>query len=141
MNHHYTCHFDGSCWPNPGGKMGMGAYIIDNSTGEIIFEHASSIEADENNSNNVAEYEAVFIVLRHIRKLNISQANILITGDSNLVIMQMSFLWKIKGGMYKNSAIAAELMLDDVVKLGNHVFFQWIPREQNQKADGLSKAK
>jgi len=95
----YTAYFDGACGPsNPGGKMGLGAYILD-SAGNNIFEFADGVDAHDSNSNNVAEYMALCEILKFINE-NIEIGWFMIYGDSKLVIKQMNREWRILGGLY-----------------------------------------
>lgn len=126
----YKCYFDGACEPvNPSGKIGAGVYITDGES-----EHADSIfvPAKKENTNNIAEYLAFIRVLELMK--NKSGDNIQIFGDSMLVIKQMNGEWQIKNGAYKEYALKAIPLLNNLRKK-NEVFIKWIPREQNEKAD------
>lgn len=137
-----TCYFDGCCEPtNPGGNMGLGAWAHFGS--DQLFEHSEMIRAKFTNSNNVAEYmafEKLLIWLSTEDKLiDICGRDVIIYGDSKLVIMQMQKLWKIKGGRYVNIANECFKQLTFVKDLGFKVSLEWIPREENDRADDLSK--
>lgn len=126
----YKCYFDGACEPrNPGGKIGAGIYITDN---EKDFTDSIFREASPKNTNNIAEYLA-FIRVLELMKNKIDDI-IEIFGDSQLVIRQMNAEWQIKNGAYKEYALKAISMLDDLKKK-NKVTLTWIPREENEKAD------
>lgn len=126
----YKCYFDGACEPkNPGGKIGAGIYITDD---EKDFTDSIFREASPKNTNNIAEYLA-FIRVLELMKNKIDDI-IEIFGDSQLVIRQMNAEWQIKSGAYKEYALKAILMLDDLKKK-NKVTLTWIPREENEKAD------
>ncbi len=132
---HYTivCHFDGACWPkNPYGHMGMGGFIL--YEGANVYEFYYGIEKGDTNSNNVAEYLALKGLLDKLIELGHNRRSILIKGDSNLVIMQMMGLWKIKSGMYAEHAKYCKSLLPEF----SDIHFQWIPREKNEDADYLS---
>lgn len=134
-----TCYFDGSCEPvNPGGRMGIGVTI--NIDG-VKHDYTESFPASEENSNNVAEYSALSYILYYLEKQDIDKAEVLIMGDSNLVINQMKGDWAIKKGRY------AELAKDcrkKIIELCNKnpflkMEFKWIAREENNYADNLSR--
>lgn len=131
--------FDGACEPvNPGGNMGWGVVVV-NDDGSIFGKFHGFQPAASQNSNNVAEYLAFQLALNSIRKLEKFKP-ILILGDSQLVIKQMSGDWKIKQGRYVN---VAEDCLDQLHQLQSEGFvigLQWIPREKNKLADDMSKA-
>lgn len=139
-NFDYVCYFDGSCGPNnPGGNMGTGAIVIETKTGNGVYRNAQFFDAHDfeykMTSNNVAEYLALIDVLNYIVDNNLRHKNILIRGDSNLVIMQMSKRWKAKQGRYKPYYEKAMSLASRIVT----VRYEWIPREQNVYADDLSK--
>lgn len=131
----YNCYFDGACEPrNPDGNMGVGVYITE---GQNVFEWSDFHKEKIGNTNNIAEYLAVIKILELLK--NKKSETIQIYGDSKLVIEQLSGRWKIKVGQYVPYAQKArELLLE--IKKNNTVGLHWIPREQNQKADDLSKA-
>lgn len=132
----YYCYFDGSCTPiNPNGKMGTGVYIVSENN---KFEDSKTYEAKIGNTNNVAEYLALIRILKLLKKK--TRCHIQINGDSNLVINQMRGIWQIKEGMYKPYAEQAKELLTELKKK-NEIELRWIPREQNWKADELSKSK
>jgi len=58
-----------------------------------------------------------------------------IKSDSKLLIKQMQGKWGIKAGLYFDDAVKAKLMINDFL----NIKFTWIPREQNLRADGLSR--
>ena len=61
--------------------------------------------------------------------------NIEFFGDSNLSVQQMNGIWKAKRGMYFDhyqKAIKLKIFFKNIC-------FYWIPREQNEMADALSR--
>jgi ribonuclease HI len=134
-------YFDGACEPiNPYGNMGIGAILLKDN--ETIFSHSEFVPASKSNSNNVAEYMALEKILTYIRDTTIIEQKIFIYGDSKLVIMQMKGSWRIKGGLYVPAARRCkELQKEIEQEIQKKLLFNWIPRELNQMADDLSKAK
>lgn len=126
------CWFDGAAWPNPGGRGGFGALMkVD---GRLTWSAYGYIGKGPQISNNVAEYAGCIEVMRQLVQLQISEA--IIYGDSEMVIRQMSG----RGRKFNKSALYYPYYLvarDYRPKLPN-IQFQWIPREQNEKADELS---
>lgn len=129
-----VAYFDGACWPNPNGDAACGAFI--ECDGERIWEHAEYLGAKDT-SNNVAEYAGLIAILRYLEKLE-NLAEIHIYGDSDLVIKQMSGLWKVRRkGIKLYLPYYDEAMR--LLRVQKHLIsFQWIPREQNTEADFLS---
>lgn len=138
LSHKYTCWFDGMCEPkNPGGNIGIGAYITDPG-GKRIFELSDYIPAEEmdfNTSNNVAEYMAVISVMEHLIKNNITQDRVVVCGDSKMAIEQLSGHWRAKGGTYLPYYHKAIRLKGEF----KNIEFYWVPREHNVEADRLSK--
>jgi len=119
---------DGGSRGNPG-QSGSGAVVIDPVTGEILAEIGlyGGIA-----SNNVAEYKAMIAGVRRAIELDPS-AVLTVRMDSKLVVEQMSGRWKIKHpDMAELAAEAREALI------GTPVRFEWIPREQNSRADRLA---
>jgi len=126
---------------NPGGNMGIGAYITDLMTGEIVFKHSHFIPANIKNSNNVAEYMAIIEIIKWIINNDYHKDindKIDIYGDSKLVIFQLDGKWKMYGGLYLPYGQEALSLLSQFNRRPN---LRWIPREKNSYADDLSKGK
>ncbi|MFZ3149683.1 MAG: ribonuclease HI family protein, partial [Methanothrix sp.] len=84
-------------------------------------------------TNNVAEYEALMAAAQWLVDEGIDD-KIVIKGDSELVIKQMK-------GQYKVSSATSKKYVPEIKKLlqGKDVSFSWVPREENEEADGLSR--
>lgn len=84
-------------------------------------------------TNNEAEYIWAFLWIK--RCIELWAKEIELFADSDLVIKQLSWLWKIKKDELKilNNNIK-KLILENSVQAK----FIWIPREQNKEADRLS---
>jgi probable phosphoglycerate mutase len=119
---------DGGSRGNPG-VAGSGAVVLDASSGAVLIEIARFIGVA---TNNVAEYVALVAGLEAAFDRD-ENAEIVVRMDSKLVIEQMSGRWKIKHpGM-----IQLGKQVQDLVR-GKTVSWQWIPREQNFRADALA---
>lgn len=119
---------DGGSRGNPG-LAGSGACVIDADSGEVILEISKFIGIA---TNNVAEYIALVSGLEGAYGLN-PEARILVRMDSKLVIEQMAGRWKIKHpDMQQLGARVQKLVA------GKQVRWQWIPREENSRADALA---
>ena len=119
---------DGGSRGNPG-IAGSGACVIDADTGEVILEISKFIGIA---TNNVAEYLALVAGLEGAYQLN-PEARILVRMDSKLVIEQMAGRWKIKHPDMQQLGLRVQGLV-----AGKQVRWQWIPREENSRADALA---
>lgn len=119
---------DGGSRGNPG-LAGSGACVIDADTGEVVLEISKFIGIA---TNNVAEYLALVAGLEGAYSLN-ADARILIRMDSKLVIEQMAGRWKIKHPDMQQLGAKVQKLVS-----GKPVRWQWIPREENSRADALA---
>lgn len=127
--------FDGSCGPkNPGGEMGWGVVIRDDE-GRIVDEIIGRRRADPRNSNNLAEYIALSEALHWLEENNHLRSRVMVFGDSQLVILQMTGSWKIKRGRYAEEALSVQRHLARF----ENVTLHWVARSDNSEADALSK--
>ena len=119
---------DGGSRGNPG-PAGSGAVLIDAQTGSVLAEIAMFIGVA---TNNVAEYRAVLAAVDVANEIA-PDAELLVRMDSKLVVEQMSGRWKVKNeGMQ-------DLFQSMQQSIGTRkISFEWIPREQNGKADALA---
>lgn len=86
-------------------------------------------------TNNVAEYAAAGAAIAGYRALQ-RPGPLLVLGDSQLVIMQMSGQWRIKAGAYVHVAHRLRALLAECAFA---VEWRWIPRAQNAEADALAR--
>ena len=95
---------------------------------------------EKETSNNVAEYSGFKAILDYLIARNLTKSQIVVYGDSQLVIKQMfgdgfGRRWRIKFGYYVPIATICNAML----KQFPYMTGKWIPREENFLADELSK--
>lgn len=141
----FKCFFDGCCVPkNPFGGMGYGWAVMDGLSTSLqpdrdTIEYGTGYKpASLENSANTAEYLA-FIGLVEWLLLNTKENDeILIFGDSKLVVEQMNGAWRIKEGLYVSTALDAELFYRELTRK-RKCTLKWIPRERNSYADELSR--
>ena len=119
---------DGGSRGNPGVAAG-GSVVIDPVTGEVLAELGVYVGIA---SNNVAEYNGMIAGVRKALELA-PHAALRVRLDSKLVVEQMSGRWKIKHPAMAELAAEARALLS-----GTSVSFEWIPREQNSRADRLA---
>jgi len=130
----YSGYFDGACEPiNPGGTASYGAVICRGDV--VIWEEGKIVGKGPDISNNVAEYAGLLALLDCLIAMNLSQESITIMGDSKLVINQMWGSWRMNGGLY----ISVAKKCRERLKLFPNIKGKWIPREQNDHADKMSK--
>jgi len=121
--------FDGGSRGNPG-ISGSGSVLYRNKVGNEVWCSYNYLGDDK--TNNYAEYMGLIEGLRWItqKKLN----NVVVEGDSDLVIKQMSGLYKVKS---KNLMQLSQEALE-LIKNVKDVKLRHIPREENSRADHLS---
>jgi ribonuclease HI len=129
--------FDGACEPvNPAGTASFGV-VIKHKDGTVLLRDADMVGRGKAMSNNVAEYAGVLRILKYLSSRPPGRATI--HGDSNLVINQLNGRWRIKKGLYLAIATETKELLAYLRELGWQINFCWIPREQNEECDALSR--
>jgi ribonuclease HI len=137
MRNEYLAWFDGACEPvNPGGTATFGVVIKDKDCTVLLKEHGL-VGKGSQMSDNVAEYGGVLHILKYLSSR--PPGRVTIHGDSNLVINQLKGKWRIRKGLYRSIAIEANELLAHLHGLGWQVSLSWVPREQNEECDALSK--
>ena len=127
INKYFSLYFDGCSKGNPG-PAGAGAVLYyDNH--EIW---SDSIFVGDKETNNAAEYNGLLLGLNKSIQLNIQ--NLLVFGDSLLVINQMNGVYKVKSENIKPLYISAI----EKSKLFNNIVFAHVYRNDNKRADELS---
>jgi ribonuclease HI len=137
---HLTLHFDGSCWPNPGGLAKFGWTLrADTIHGPHLSNHGYVGEGPLM-SNNLAEFYAMASALEAAYMHLLRVESISVVGDSEMVIRLMTGRYRAnKDKLYYPQFIRAKEVLAALEAKGVPVSFKWVPREQNQEADDLSK--
>ena len=128
LNDCYLLQFDGLAFPNPGQTTG-GAVLFD-SNKKVIFEAGEYMKFG---TNNQGEYIGLFIGIKNAIGQGVK--NILIEGDSNLVIQQVLGAWKV------NNEILKLLHKEIVALLKEHFDFvgiRHVYRKDNTYADKLT---
>lgn len=127
-------YIDGACGPtNPRGAMGAAALIEEN--GSELHRICEGYAPSDRNSNNLAEYLALYAVLKWLSANFLHNYTIIIHSDNQMLISQMNEAWGIRSGFYQNIADACFEMKHDF----SDISFKWIPRHMNTRADVLSK--
>ena len=127
---------DGSVEPgNPGGIVGYGFHT------ETEEGYGSAFRGGESATNNVAEYFAVLAALAWLlpQAKGLGETEIVFVSDSQLVVNQLNGEWRVRHSNVKPVAAAAHIMIEQLNQLGIEVRAEWIPREENRRADKLSR--
>ena len=124
-----TVYVDGLAEPNPGTAT-YGFIIYD---GPKKLAEGSGL-AGYDATSNFAEYTALEQALSRLKSMGV-EGDVLVKSDSKLLVGHMSSGWKVKGGMYVEKLKAVK----DLLKEFGSVRFEWIPRDQNQEADLLTR--
>lgn len=119
---------DGASRGNPGAAAG-GAIVLDPETGQVV---ARAGVLCGHASNNVAEYRGMIEGL-DIALAMAPEGSVHVRMDSKLVVEQMSGRWKIKHPDMQDLARAARELIGS-----RSVTFEWIPREENARADAAA---
>ena len=119
--------FDGASRGNPG-LSGAGYVLWKNN--DKIYEGSEFIS--NNSTNNYAEYKGLILALKKCNELNIK--NIIVKGDSKLVIQQLLGNYKVNSD---NLKILYEEAIEEKKKL-NVLRFLHIDRKLNKEADRLA---
>jgi len=124
---------DGGARGNPG-PAGIGV-VIQNEAGEVL--HESSAYIGET-TNNIAEYEALIRALEDLKMFgDLSNTEVEIRMDSELVVRQMQGIYKVKEPSLKERfGKVAQLKMSHAPNLT----FMHVRRELNKRADELVNA-
>lgn len=122
----YILYFDGGSRGNPGpGGAGYALYKND-------MEISSGSRALGRCTNNYAEYTALIMGLEDAKERNIQ--NLIIRGDSLLVLKQSEGVWKIKSDNLR----PLHTQVTKLLKQFNSVQFEHVKRCFNKRADQLA---
>lgn len=127
------CYTDGGARGNPG-PAGAGVSIQDKD-GNVLAEVSEHLG---NGTNNYAEYAAVILGLRELKKMlgkKTKETEVEVRMDSELVQKQLSGEYQIKEPSLVPQFIEIHNMR---VKDFPHVSFVHVPREKNKEADRLA---
>lgn len=130
-------HFDGACEPvNPGGVATCGWTI--RCGDELLEAGCCEVCRGVNATNNVAEWSALGFALRWLldHHTDVQPKVIELVGDSQLVVNQLNDSWRCNAPHLQKLRERCKAILEEL-----HVTWtaRWIPREQNEEADALSR--
>jgi ribonuclease HI len=128
-------HFDGCCWPNPGGAAAYGWHVdvLDAGAARPFAEGHGPV-TDPDATGNLAEWRALEAGLCWLAHLTVPVGRLRIFGDSQLVVHQLTGRWKCK------TARLAAIRDECQRLLGRLAAWDafWVPRGRNERADGLA---
>jgi ribonuclease HI len=127
-------HFDGACQSTRVGRVAAYGFTVQGG-GLHGEEHGLCVPPNHDRAtNNVAEYTAAIRALEWLVRERYA-GDVEVVGDSQLVVRQMT-------GEYQVEAEHLRAYHDWLVQLARRfrsVEFRWVPREENRRADELSK--
>jgi|ERR1700733_835014 len=127
-------YFDGLCEPkNPGGTM-CGAFLLHRPDG--VMSGVVHRPPDPRNTNNLAEYRALYIGLIRVKNLG-GCKQLIIRGDSQLVIRQLTGEYACNSEKLIPARASCLELLREICTSWEA---QWIPREQNTDVDAICRA-
>jgi ribonuclease HI len=131
--HNIEAYFDGG-FDVGTNQSGLGCVIYYEQSGKSyrLRQNAPSAELE---SNNEAEYAALYLCLQELELLNVHDIPVRFIGDSKVVINQMSGEWP---ALEKDLSRWADRIDDKLKKLGIQPEFELVPRKKNAEADRLA---
>lgn len=127
-------HFDGACQPPRGGGVAAYGFTVEGEGLDHEERGLAVPPGSERATNNVAEYAGAIRALEYLRSRSF-RGIVLLLGDSQLVLRQMSGEYEVRAEHLK----PYHAHLEALSRSFEEVRFQWVPREENVRADALSK--
>ena len=125
---------DGLCEPvNPGGTATFGFVI--KRDGIIMKSDCGILGNGAGMTNNVAEYSAAINAIKWLREQGLTDEKAVLLSDSQLLIFQLQGRYSVKSNRLR--PLYDRLTKD--LKAFRKIDFHWIPREENEEADALSR--
>ena len=127
-------HFDGACQPPKGPGVATFGFTVEGEGLDFEERGLATRPYSEHSTNNVAEYVAAIRALEWLRGQGY-RGTVIASGDSQLVIRQMRGEYRVRTEHLQ----AYQTWLARLAGEFAAVEWHWIPREQNARADALSK--
>lgn len=136
----FNVYFDGAASPNPGkGGAGVVLDLVGGLAPQEVFRFSGSLAGTV--SSNVAEYaallHALYVVGTVMANNPVFELPVVVRGDSELVIRQMTGEYKVKNRNIKPWYLACRAAAMPLL-LANRIVFEHVPREFNTRADSLA---
>lgn len=127
-------HFDGACQPPGGGGIATWAFTVEGRGLDHEESGLAAVPFTPRSTNNVAEYKGAIHALEYLLSKGY-RGPVTLMGDSQLVARQFSGEYAVKTEHIK----AYHERLHQLAKEFERVDILWIPREENARADELTK--
>ena len=127
-------HFDGACQPPTGPGIAAYGFTVEGPGLDLEESGLATPPYSERSTNNVAEYAGAIAALEWLLR-NEYRGRVIVYGDSELVIRQMKGEYEVRADHLK----AYHHRLSQLASQFAAVEWTWVPREQNTRADRLSK--
>jgi ribonuclease HI len=127
-------HFDGACEPARGGGVATYGFTVEGTGLDYEESGLAAPPWSPRATNNVAEYVAAARALEWLAQRGF-RGHVLLVGDSELVIRQMQGEYQVRAEHLK----AYHEHLRNLAARFAEVRYAWVPREENTRADALSK--
>lgn len=128
-NSAYIIYTDGGSRGNPG--QAAYGFVIYDTDKNVIYERGQRLGIA---TNNVAEYMGILSALEWVKNNDANPTEINVYMDSQLAVMQLSRIYKIKNPTLKG-------LFDKIQGLSNElscpISYTHIPREENKAADRM----
>ncbi len=126
--------FDGACEPARGGGIATYGFTV-RGAGLLHEDHGLAVPPfHERATNNVAEYVAAICALEWLVKAGYT-GEVVVEGDSQLIVRQMNGEYEVRAEHLR----PYHERLHQLAARFARVEFRWVPREENTRADELSK--
>ncbi len=141
--HSISLYTDGACDNMGAGRagrnIGCGVVVLVGSEYRVLEAHYGTP-----GTSNVAEWLAMYRGLVLVNKLVKTEfkepgATIVVRTDSMLVVKQMNRDWIVQDRLLAHYFRACCEVEGKLKNAGHHVTIKWVPREENDVADALSK--
>jgi ribonuclease HI len=127
-------HFDGACQPARGGGVATYGFTVE-AEGLRHEEYGLAVRPwSPSATNNVAEYTGAIRALEWLGARGF-RGQVILLGDSQLVIRQMRGDYQVRNERLRSYWE----QLHRLAERFSEVRYEWIPREENVRADELSK--
>lgn len=123
----WKLYIDGASRNNPG-PAGAGVVIIKND--QLVFQEGYALGSK---TNNQAEYLALLLGIWNVRKYMASNDHLIIISDSQLMVMQLNGVYRVKDEHLKKLFAVAKNLLVGISCKVQHVL-----RDQNKLADAMA---
>jgi len=128
-----SLYFDGSCEPNPDGFASIGVFIP-----ELDIEKSEAIGEGLGMTSVIAEYQALLTGLRTVRDHLSEGDELLVFGDSTVVIKQVTGEYRVKSAHLKEFHEDCTAIIHALTSRGVTVILDTVSRILNHVADELS---